>query len=89
MDSGFSKLNNLLSYIDLTKEFGFPDAVKLVSVNIDIGSINLDYNLNSYEYINKIIKQTDSIVFVESIICDKENNSIHITSIWSLNNDFH
>ena len=89
MDSGFSKLNNLLSYIDLTKEFGFPDAVKLVSVNIDIGSINLDYNPNSYECINKIIKQTDSIVFVESIICDKENNCIHITSIWSLNNDFH
>ena len=39
MDTGFSKLNNLLSYIDFTKEFGFPDAVKLVSVNIDIGSI--------------------------------------------------
>ena len=55
--------------------------MKLVSVNIDIGSINLDYNPNSYEYINKIIKQTDSIVFVEFIICDKENNSIHITSI--------
>ncbi len=89
MDTSFSKLNNLLNYIDLTKEFGFPDVVKLVSVNIDIGSINLGYNPKSYEYINKIIKRTDSIVFVESIICDKENNNIHITSIWSLNNDFH
>ena len=89
MDTSFLKLINLLNDIDLIKEFGFPGKVKLVSVNIDVGSINLDNDPNSYEYTNKIIKQTDRIAFVESIIYDKEDNNTHITSIWSLNNDFH
>ena len=54
-------------------------------MNIDIGSLNISDNLEGYNIKNMIIKKTNKVIFLKTIITDIEKNNSQVTSIWALN----
>ncbi|MEC7830888.1 MAG: hypothetical protein VX812_03885 [Pseudomonadota bacterium] len=74
-------INNKIDILNGEKDSNF----SLVSVNIDTGSLDVNDNPENYEYRNEIMKKTEKIIFIKTIVSDKNKNISQITSIWSVN----
>ena len=85
MNDEFSKLFKFLSKKDIFKNTEIPPSAKIISVNIDIGSLNISNNLEDYNIKNMVIKKTNKVIFLKTIIIDIEKNNSQVTSIWALN----
>ena len=85
MDDESSKLFKFLSKKDIFKSTVIPPSAKIISVNIDIGSLNISNNLEDYNIKNIVIKKTNKVIFLKTIITDIEKNNSQFTSIWALN----
>ena len=85
MDSQSNKflqllINNKIDILNDEKDLNF----SLVSINIDTGSLDVNDNPENYEYKNEIMKKTEKVIFLKTIILDKNKNISQITSIWSV-----
>tara|TARA_B100000029_G_scaffold184041_1_gene181579 strand:+ start:790 stop:1056 length:267 start_codon:yes stop_codon:yes gene_type:complete len=85
MDSQSNKflqllINNKIDILNGEKDLKF----SLVSINIDTGSLDVNDNPEDYEYKNEIMKKTEKVIFLKTIILDKNKNISQITSIWSV-----
>ena len=85
MDDESSKLFKFLSEKEIFKSTDIPHNAKIISMNIDIGSLNISDNLEGYNIKNMIIKKTNKVIFLKTIITDIEKNNSQVTSIWALN----
>ena len=85
MDDQSSKLFKFLSEKEVFKSTDIPPSAKIISMNIDIGSLNISDNLEGYNIKNMIIKKTNKVIFLKTIITDIEKNNSQVTSIWALN----
>ena len=85
MDDESSKLFKFLSEKEIFKSTDIPNSAKIISMNIDIGSLNISDNLEGYNIKNMIIKKTNKVIFLKTIITDIEKNNSQVTSIWALN----
>ena len=85
MDSQSNKFLQLLinNKIDILNDEGDLN-FSLVSINIDTGSLDVNDNPENYEYKNEIMKKTEKVIFLKTIILDKNKNISQITSIWSV-----
>ena len=85
MDSQSNKFLQLLinNKIDILKGEG-DLKFSLVSINIDTGSLDVNDSPENYEYKNEIMKKTEKVIFLKTIILDKNKNISQITSIWSV-----
>jgi len=85
MDSQSNKflqllINNKIDIFNGEKDLNF----SLVSINIDTGSLDVNDKPENYEYRNEIMKKTEKVIFLKTIISDKNKNISQITSIWSV-----
>ena len=85
MDDESSKLFKFLSKKDIFKSTEIPPSAKIISVNIDIGSLEISNNLEDYNIKNMVIKKTNKVIFLKTIITDIKKNNSQVTSIWALN----
>ena len=85
MDDQSSKLFKFLSEKEVFKSTDIPPSAKIISMNIDIGSLNISDNLEGYNIKNMIIKKTNKVIFLKTIITDIEKNNSQVTTIWALN----
>ena len=85
MNDESSKLFKFLSEKEIFKSSEIPTSAKIISMNIDIGSLNISDNLEGYNIKNMIIKKTNKVIFLKTIITDIEKNNSQVTSIWALN----
>ena len=85
MDSQSNKFLQLLinNKIDILNDEGDLN-FSLVSINVDTGSLDVNDNPENYEYKNEIMKKTEKVIFLKTIILDKDKNISQITSIWSV-----
>ena len=86
MDSQSNKflqllINNKIDILNGERDLKF----SLVSINIDTGSLDVNDNPENYNYKNEIMKKTEKVIFLKTIILDKNKNISQITSIWSVN----
>ena len=85
MDDESSKLFKFLSEKEVFKSTDIPPSAKIISINIDIGSLNISYNLEDYNIKNMVIKKTNKVIFLKTIITDIKKNNSQVMSIWALN----
>jgi len=85
MDDQSSKLFKFLSEKEVFKSTDIPPSAKIISMNIDIGSLNISDNLEGYNIKNMIIKKTNKVIFLKTIITDIEKNNSQVMSIWAFN----
>ena len=85
MDDESSTLFKLLSEKKIFKNTEIPPSAKIISMNIDIGSLNIANNFENYNIKNMVIKKTSKVIFLKTIITDIEKNNSQVTSIWALN----
>ena len=85
MNDDSSKLFKFLSEKEIFKRSEIPSSAKIISINIDIGSLNISDNLEDYNIKNIVIKKTNKVIFLKTIITDIEKNNSQVTSIWALN----
>tara|TARA_B000000437_G_scaffold161460_1_gene118793 strand:- start:391 stop:657 length:267 start_codon:yes stop_codon:yes gene_type:complete len=85
MNDHSSKLFQLLSRNEIFKNSDIPPDAKAISINIDIGSLNISNKLEEFEIKNTVIKKTNKVIFLKTIITDGEKNNSQVTSIWNLN----
>ena len=85
MDDESSKLFKFLSEKEVFKSTDIPPSAKIISMNIDIGSLNISDNLDGYNIKNMVIKKTNKVIFLKTIITDIEKNNSQVMSIWALN----
>ena len=85
MDDESSKLFKFLSEKEVFKSTDIPPSAKIISMNIDIGSLNISNNLEEYNIKNTVTKKTNKVIFLKTIITDIEKNNSHVSSIWALN----
>ena len=85
MDDESSKLFKFLSKKDIFKSTEIPPSAKIISVNIDIGSLKISNNLEDYNIKNMVIKKTNKVIFLKTIITDIKKNNSQVMSIWALN----
>ena len=85
MDDQSSKLFKFLSEKEVFKSTDIPPSAKIISMNIDIGSLNISDNLEGYNIKNMVIKKTNKVIFLKTIITDIKKNNSQVTSIWALN----
>ena len=85
MDDESSKLFKFLSEKEIFKSTEIPPSAKIISINIDIGSLNISDNLEDYNIKNMVIKKTNKVIFLKTIITDIKKNNSQVTSIWALN----
>ena len=85
MDSQSNKFLQLLinNKIDILNDEGDLN-FSLVSINVDTGSLDVNDNPENYNYKNEIMKKTEKVIFLKTIILDKNKNISQITSIWSV-----
>jgi len=77
MDDESSKLFKFLSEKEVFKSTDIPPSAKIISINIDIGSLNISDNLEDYNIKNMVIKKTNKVIFLKTIITDiKKNKNI-------------
>ena len=85
MDSQSNKflqllINNKIDILNGERDLKF----SLVSINIDTGSLDVNDSPENYEYKNEIMKKTEKVIFLKTIILDKNKDISQITSIWSV-----
>ena len=85
MDDESSKLLKFLSEKEVFKSTDIPSNAKIISINIDIGSLNISDNLEVYNIKNMVIKKTNKVIFLKTIITDIKKNNSQVMSIWALN----
>ena len=85
MDDESSKLFKFLSEKEVFKSADIPTSAKIISINIDIGSLNISDNLEDYNIKNMVIKKTNKVIFLKTIITDIKKNNSQVMSIWALN----
>ena len=85
MNDHSSKLFQLLSRSEIFKSSDIPSNAKAISINLDIGSLDISNGLEDLEIKNKVIKKTNKVIFLKTIITDNEKNNSQLTSVWSLN----
>ena len=85
MDDESSKLFKFLSEKEVFKSTDIPTSAKIISINIDIGSLNISDNLEDYNIKNMVIKKTNKVIFLKTIITDIKKNNSQVMSIWALN----
>ena len=85
MDDESSKLFKFLSEKKVFKSTDIPPSAKIISINIDIGSLNISDNFEDYNIKNMVTKKTNKVIFLKTIITDIEKNNSQVTSIWALN----
>ena len=85
MDDESSKLFKFLSEKEVFKSTDIPPSAKIISINIDIGSLNISDNLEDYNIKNMVIKKTNKVIFLKTIITDIKKNNCQVMSIWALN----
>ena len=85
MNDESSKLFKFLSKKEIFKSTEIPPNAKIISMNIDIGSLNISNDLEDYNIKNMVTKKTNKVVFLKTIIIDIEKNNSQVTSIWALN----
>ena len=84
MDDESSKLFKLLSEGEILKNNEISSNAKIISMNLDIGSLNISSDLKGCDVKNIVIKKTTKVIFLKTIITDTKKNNSQITSIWSL-----
>ena len=84
MDDDSSKLFKLLSEGEILKSNEISSNAKIISMNLDIGSLNISSYLRLCDVKNIVIKKTTKVIFLKTIITDTKKNNSQITSIWSL-----
>ena len=84
MDDDSSKLFKLLSEGEILKSNEISSNAKIISMNLDIGSLNISSDLRGCDVKNIVIKKTTKVIFLKTIITDTKKNNSQITSIWSL-----
>ena len=85
MNDHSSKLFQLLSRSEIFKSSDIPSNAKAISINLDIGSLDISNGLEDFEIKNTVIKKTNKVIFLKTIITDNEKNNSQLTSVWSLN----
>tara|TARA_B100000674_G_scaffold432129_1_gene389729 strand:+ start:792 stop:1058 length:267 start_codon:yes stop_codon:yes gene_type:complete len=85
MNDHSSKLFQLLSRSEIFKSSDIPSNAKAISINLDIGSLDISSGLEDLEIKNTVIKKTNKVIFLKTIITDNEKNNSQLTSVWSLN----
>ena len=85
MNDESSRLFKFLSKKEIFKSTEIPPNAKIISMNIDIGSLNISNDLEDYNIKNMVTKKTNKVVFLKTIIIDVEKNNSQVTSIWALN----
>ena len=85
MNDHSSKLFQLLSRSEIFKSSDIPSNAKAISINLDIGSLDISNGLEDLEIKNKVIKKTNKVIFLKTIITNNEKNHSQLTSVWSLN----
>ena len=85
MNDDSSKLFKFLSKKEIFKRSEIPPSAKIISINIDIGSLNISDNLEDYNIKNMVTKKTNKVIFLKTIITDIEKNNSQVMSIWALN----
>ena len=85
MNDHSSKLFQLLSRSEIFKSSDIPSNAKAISINLDIGSLDISNGLEDLEIKNTVIKKTNKVIFLKTIITDNEKNKSQLTSVWSLN----
>ena len=85
MNDHSSKLFHLLSINKIFKSSDIPSNAKAISINLDIGSLDISNGLEDLEIKNTVIKKTNKVIFLKTIITDNEKNHSQLTSVWSLN----
>ena len=85
MDSQSNKFLQLLinNKIDILNDEKL-SKLSLISINIDTGSLDVNDNPENYNYKNEIMKKTEKVIFLKTIILDKNKNISQITSIGSV-----
>ena len=84
MDDDSSKLFKLLSEGEILKSNEISSNAKIISMNLDIGSLNISSDLKGCDVKNIVIKKTTKVIFLKTIITDTKKNNSQITSIWAL-----
>ena len=84
MDDESSKLFKLLSEGEILKSNEISSNAKIISMNLDVGSLNISSDLKGCDVKNIVIKKTTKVIFLKTIITDTKKNNSQITSIWSL-----
>tara|TARA_S200000501_G_C20313334_1_gene521133 strand:+ start:296 stop:562 length:267 start_codon:yes stop_codon:yes gene_type:complete len=84
MDDESSKLFKLLSEGEILKSNEISSNAKIISMNLDIGSLNISSDLKGCNVKNIVIKKTTKVIFLKTIITDTKKNNSQITSIWAL-----
>ena len=84
MDDDSSKLFKLLSEGEILKNNEISSNAKIISMNLDIGSLSIPSDLKGCDVKNIVIKKTTKVIFLKTIITDTKKNNSQITSIWSL-----
>ena len=85
MNDHSSKLFQLLSRSEIFKSSDIPSNAKAISINLDIGSLDISNGLEDLEIKNTVIKKTNKVIFLKTIITDNEKNNSQLTRVWSLN----
>ena len=85
MNDHSSKLFQLLSRSEIFKSSDIPSNAKAILINLDIGSLDISNELEDLEIKNTVIKKTNKVIFLKTIITDNEKNNSQLTSVWSLN----
>jgi len=85
MDDNSDKLLNLLikHKIEILND-EIDEIFSLISMNIDLGNLDLNKNFEDYKFTDKIFKKTNKVVFLTTTISDQDKNTSSITSIWSI-----
>ncbi len=85
MDNNSDKLLNLLikHKIEILND-EIDEIFSLISMNIDLGNLDLNKNFEEYKFMDKIFKKTNKVVFLTTTISDQNKNTSSITSIWSI-----
>ena len=84
MDDESSKLFKLLSEGEILKSNEISSNAKIISMNLDIGSLSITSDLKGCDVKNIVIKKTTKVIFLKTIITDTKKNNSQITSIWAL-----
>ena len=86
MDDNSDKLLNLLikHKIEILND-EVDEIFSLISMNIDLGNLDLNKNFEEYKFMDLIFKKTNKVVFLTTTISDQNKNTSSITSIWSIN----
>ena len=84
MDDESSKLFKLLSEGEILKSNEISSNAKIISMNLDIGSLSIPSDLKGCDVKNIVIKKTTKVIFLKTIITDTKKNNSQITSIWAI-----